>query len=165
MDIDTRRRLDVRTLAFLTETIDAYHAVKQIRRQLEVATTSGVAGSELPAMTSSLIMELSVQQLDLEGLKRRAPLLEGRLKGVSAITASGAVPAETSTTSLKGHYEAVEKYLNDVVDEFQKGKPPVHLKSFIEETADFKASVSFRIEAVVEFLERALLAPQPTAES
>src|SRR4051812_5691227 len=80
-DIDALRRLDDRTQSFLSETIDAYHSTKQIRRQLEAATPDGVTTSELPEGASNLLMKLSNQQLAFESLKRRSPLLEELLDG------------------------------------------------------------------------------------
>ncbi len=147
LEIDRRTRLDDRIHAFLQETIDAYHGVKRIRRELESLSTRGHGdGSDY----TRLMLRLSDRQLDFESLMWRSRELEPRVADIDPRLAAG------SESSLQMCYKLVESYLNDLVDDYQKNREPAKVREFIK-TAPFKAGVSTPVRTVIEGLERVLL--------
>lgn len=160
--IDKRRRLDGRIESFLHETIAAYHAVKRIRRVLEAEMARDPELSIASESYSRLVTELSNQQLAFESLMRRAPLIQGLFGGLELEARVSRDSDKVVVTSLENHYAQVESYLNDVVDEYQKKNGLVKVGAFVYNTPDFKANVSYRVNAVIKAFEEALLTPEPT---
>jgi hypothetical protein len=134
---DERRRLDDRVADFLSNTIDAYNAVKQVRRLLEAEIGPEADGSIRRDAYLSLLTELSDQQLIFERLRRRAGLIEGRIEDGKDIRVKLETVADKDVTgqgtgvgieaggnmitkTLTAHYKHIESYLNDIVEEFQK---------------------------------------------
>ncbi|GHB77111.1 hypothetical protein GCM10010377_79320 [Streptomyces viridiviolaceus] len=177
-----RQRLDDRIRAFLTEMLDAYHGVKQVRRVLRAETAPSTAPTITADAYSRLLPELSKHQLVFESLARSAPLIEGHVNGGSAISvkeAGGKFALAhgqqhvrgTVTKSLTAHCKDIEGYLNDVVAEFevfhqflpQAGRislAKLHLEEtdrFLHDTDEFRAKVSRRIREMVKVLETTLL--------
>lgn len=169
---DERQRLDDRIRLFLSDTILGYNALKQIRRTLEAET----APKSLPVIRyetySRLLRALNEQQLTFESLKRRTPLIQGRVPGgeeIKVYPCDG--PAYTET--LRQHYAHVEHYLNKSIEEYQKNLHRTSpektasldelglnkLKEFIYKTDKFRDAVSDRVEAVIRILESELLNP------
>ena len=162
--VDERRRLDDRVRAVFDETVDAYNEVKLVRRLLRAETGPKEAAAITRRTYTRLLSDLCKQQLAFEDLKRSAPLFQVSLQNGHAI--AGPVRANLTDT-----YDAIEHYLNEIVEEYEKTRhcmPPTgaqslyepnkeKLREFVYNTAVFRAKVSDPVEAVLQHLERHLL--------
>ncbi|MEV0375803.1 hypothetical protein AB0I10_39780 [Streptomyces sp. NPDC050636] len=169
--LDAQLRLDNQVRSFLSETLDSYNTVKQIRRMLEAENSEKPSPTMTIEAYSELLAQLSEKQLVFESLRRRAPLVQGRLPGAEAVVVEDSREDGKLTESLTRIYGLVEKYLNNVVDEYQtrRVKPAkggsfdpsqlTNLKDFVYNTKIFRTQVSHRAEAAIRFLEEALLTP------
>ncbi len=212
------RRVDERATEFAARMLDAYHGVKRVRRLLEAET------GPLPSKDQSqrqlaihrdaylrLMSDLCDRQLEFESLKKRARVLQTRIKGAEGITVeprerkpdrttrlrdldskgSGAWTTtrdswEAESLSLEKACRAVERHLNELVEEFQKNlhrvpdeatmrldeiQPPrakstsssasdaegPMLPVFIFDTDCFRALVTRYVDAARDFLDERLL--------
>ncbi|WP_326729950.1 hypothetical protein [Streptomyces phaeochromogenes] len=171
-----RQRRDDRIRAFLTEMLDAYHGIKQVRRLLKAETAPRTAPTITAEAYSRLIPELSKHQLVFETLARRARLIEDYMPGDCKIEVKKAGPKICQvrgpvTATLTKHYDNIEHYVNVVVSEFEEcyrftpktgriSLAKLDLEKtigFIYDKDEFRAEVSRRIKAIVKFLEATLL--------
>jgi hypothetical protein len=175
LKVDRRHRLDERVRAFIEETVQAYHGVKQVRRLL----AAEIGGPAMPSISleaySRLIPELSGYQLVFESLKRRAPLIQSLVPGAGAIPfRADRTTGATGIATLGKHYEVIEEYLNHMVDDYEEHRGLMssehrlllrdlhddsRLIDFIRDTPTLKINVTYRVEAVLNCLEEALLSP------
>lgn len=178
--IDERRRRDELVSATLKETLEHWHAVKQIRREIEAITrkdSSSVPDEATIAIDDydRYLRELSKHQLAFEHLKKSAPLLEEKLQS-----------ARSEEISLSKLFEEVEEFLNSVVDEYQlfryvtfkkeqvdlrelaalsskrkpkSSRPPRSLYELIFVTSIFRGEAGQNVGRVVQRLESALMEP------
>jgi hypothetical protein len=181
LKVDQRHRLDERVRAFFEETLQAYHGVKQVRRLLAAETGSAATPSISLEAYSRLIPELSGHQLTFESLKRRAPLIQSLVPGADTIPyKADRTTGATGMATLEKHYEVIEKYLNHMVDDYEKRRGALssehrhllrdlqddaRLSKFIFDTVTLKVNVTYRVEAVLGCLERALLRPLDLREA
>jgi hypothetical protein len=115
--IDERRRRDEQVTAVLNETLEHWLAVKRIRRELEAATWTGSSASITLEDYDCYLRELNQHQLAFERLMKIVPLLDERIPHVSKqlLTTKG-------SDSLEKLFHAIEDFLNDVVDEYQRSR-------------------------------------------
>jgi hypothetical protein len=173
-ELDERRRLDDRVTDFLSETINAYNAVKSVRRLLQAETGPKADARITRVAYSKLMTVLCDQQLIFESLYRRAPLIQDRVKGGIEIrvTMSRRSADESGILgTLADYYGRIESYLNEIVDEFQKNLHVVpsdggvslrdlgagKLSEFIHRTSPLKENVSYIVESIIRCLESDLL--------
>jgi hypothetical protein len=146
-EAQTRHDDFVRSL--LTQTIDAYHDVKRVRRLLQALAGPEGSPHPIPAVSyREAIGTLNDAQLTFESLKRISPL--------------------TKIDGLKQCYRHIEKHLNEVLDESKGAVARAEdvrpsegsaLNSLLFDTADFRANVSSQLREVVKKLQTELLAP------
>lgn len=162
--VDERRRLDDRVRAVFEETVNAYNEVKLVRRLLR-AETGPKADPKITRETyTRLLPELCKQQLAFEDLKRSAPLIQTSLQNGQVIT-------KPASATLADTYDAIENYLNNIVEEYEnsrysmpkRGARPLvdpgkaRLREFVYDTQAFQARVSEPVRAVLRHLEEHLL--------
>jgi hypothetical protein len=122
LQLEQRARQDDLVRSMLGDTLDAYHGVKTVRRELRALV--GRKGSTALTIKDyhRWMRAISEHQLEFEELMRRAPLTNDALDGL-ALPAS--VPGENDKyddddASVGGRYRAIETYLNDLIAERRK---------------------------------------------
>lgn len=128
--LSAQRDRDVQ--AFRMRAIDAYNDVKAIRRQLRGA---GIRPDAALVFTSDLLDELdarmsdlSASQLAFEQLKREAAAKTTPFRNADAV---------------RSHLEAIEKYLNRVLKEWEDRRPTLKLGAQANELAAWVFFVDF----------------------
>ena len=171
---DQRERVNERVRSLIGETLASYNSVKRVRRLLEAEAGPREDARVDVATYSALMSQLCKQQLVFESLRRRAPLIQVHVASCQKIKVDVGGGRDLEE-SLEQHYGHIEKYLNDLIEEYQqrlhrvRGESVVPLDrvddgglaSFIYDTPIFKSNVSHRAVGVVKALELHLLTPQP----
>ena len=171
---DQRERVNERVRSLIGETLASYNSVKRVRRLLEAEAGPREDARVDVATYSALMSQLCKQQLVFESLRRRAPLIQVHVASCQKIKVDVGGGRDLEE-SLEQHYGHIERYLNDLIQEYQqrlhrvRGESVVPLDrvddgglaSFIYDTPIFKSNVSHRAVGVVKALELHLLTPQP----
>lgn len=169
---DERRRRDEELRPIVEETLGAYNRVKRIRRLL-AAETNDEAGRHLTRVVYDKHMDRLIdEQLAFERLKRLTPLINDERLDLPTLGA-GAMPriAMTDEQPLTEFYTDIEKYLNEVIDEYRKKRHTVpddatgisltgfdRLSGFIHKD-DFVPSAADKIDQIIAKLQTALWQP------
>ncbi|MEX5301241.1 hypothetical protein [Kocuria sabuli] len=143
-----RRQYDTMVSLF-DRSLNAYNEVKCIRRSLDART--GPEGNRMiDAKTYDAHMKrLNAQQLEFESLKRTA-----RVWGIMNVDAE----LNTGLLTLELKFTKIEKYLNNILDEYQRTWPAVRhastpfpapplLVDFVDETGNFRERATRSIRA------------------
>ena len=155
---DERQRKDALLRSLLEETLDNYHEVKRARRLLKARVWVQVDGDRIDlSVYDEHLATINDAQLNFERLKRTVKILsDDRL----------------DSTDLAERFQAIESYLNEIVKEYEKHRRRVAhaagemssaelsaLRGFLEGSRAFRSGASINVDAAIETLRRALLAP------
>ncbi|MFF1607612.1 hypothetical protein ACFVYA_07505 [Amycolatopsis sp. NPDC058278] len=169
---DERARKDSLLQSLLQETLTAYNDIKRMRRTLAAATIDGAGGHITLDIYDRHIGDLIVQQLEFEKFKRRLPsITDERLRNLALNDHESATQTRAPGEQLEMSYKIIEKYLNEVIDEYkdrrhvvvQTGPNGASLAEFVKLSGfirdDFATEVSSQIDVIIELLQKALLQP------
>ena len=121
---EERRRQDDQLRSVMRETLTAYNRVKRIRRLLAAETNDSAAGHLTLAVYDKHMDRLIDEQLAFESLNRFTPFIDDERLSVSptrkAEATSQTAMSKMSSQTLVDFYTAIEKYLNEVINEYKE---------------------------------------------
>jgi hypothetical protein len=186
--IDRKSRLDDQVLATMAALIAGYNDVKQIRRVLDARTRTTSGRTIVIADYDEHMIRLCARQLEFEQFKRTGPLLD---QSVDLSTLAGEALGDDMSggdlpeSSFKDLFRRIEKYLNDIVHEYQQSRHLVaaspdgyrfqvqggtepsrlpNLHEFISTSKYFREGVSSNIDIAIRRLARFLATPPTLPE-
>ena len=141
--------------SILDRSVSAYNSVKKTRRLLDARTRHKTTRTITLEEYDKYMEQLSVQQLNFESLKRMILVL---------VPLSSYKESRESLSKLSAYAERVEQYLNNIVREYRENRYKytpsdmiplrdlAELRTFIENTSDFKKNISNGLTELEEIL-------------
>jgi hypothetical protein len=163
---DQRSREDDQLRSIMEKTLDAYNRVKRIRRLLDAETSDGT----LALVTYDKYMaNLIDEQLTFERLKRFTPFISDQRLRLPLTHGTNTSREPMTSQTLTASYEGIEKYLNEVIDEYQKKRQIIpedtsvplakfgKLSGFVGH--EFTMRVAHQMDAIIDLLLTMLWQP------